>query len=181
MKTTLNNGKAGRALAASAGLALCAAMAFADDIDSAFSQWLGREITIDTATTSDQMPAGGKMTLVYDGKDDVVRLCTRTAPDQKQPWQLDLAAGCNVALTFTEGQRYCTVEDVKAGDGEVLSSCHRLRSRDVALRSSDAKDGVEHGDVIVFLLSPERGENAVAVLIDSPARVTNDVIVIGKF
>jgi hypothetical protein len=181
MKTILTNGKNGRALAASAGLAMCAAMVFASDIDSAFSQWLGREITIDTATTSEQMPAGGKMTLVYDGKDDVVRLCTRTAPDQKQPWQQDLAAGCNVALTFTEGKRYCTVEDVKAGDGEVLSSCHRLRSSDVALSSSGAKDGVEHGDVIVFLLSPERGENAVAVLIDSPARVTNDVIVIGKF
>jgi hypothetical protein len=181
MKTILNNGKKGRAFAAAAGLALCAAMAFANDVDTAFADWLGREITIDTATTSEQLPAGGKMTLVYDGKDDVVRLCTRTASDQKQPWQHDLAAGCNVALTFTEGQRYCSVEDVKAGDGEVLASCHRLRSRDVALRSSGAKDGVEHADVIVFLLSPERGENAVAILVDSPARVTNDVIVIGKF
>lgn len=180
MKTIQNYGNRGRALAASAGLALFAAMALANDADSAFSQWLGREITIDTATTSEQMPAGGKMTLVYDDKENVVRLCTRTAPDQKHPWQQDLVAGCNVAFTFTQGKRYCTVEDVKAGDGEVLASCHRLRSRDVTLPSG-GKDGVELGDLIVFLLSPVRGENAVAVLIDAAARVTDGPIVIGKF
>ena len=50
------------------------------------------------------------------------------------PWRMDFATPCSVTLTFTRGTRYCTVEDVKAGNAEVLSSCHRLRSRDVAMR-----------------------------------------------
>jgi hypothetical protein len=181
MKRVLTIGKRGRALALAAGLTLCAAMAAASGIDSALSAWLGREITIDTASMSEQIPAGGKLTFIYDAGDDVVRVCTRTAPNQRRPWRLDLAAGCNVAMTFTRGQRYCTVEDVKAGDGEVLSSCHRLRSREVALRSSSTSDGVELADVIVFLLSPERGKSAVAILVDSPSRVTDSDVIIGKF
>ena len=119
---------------------------------------LGREITIGSSSFNDQIPVGGKLTFIYDAGDDVVRICTRTAPTQRSPWRMDLAAGCNVALTFTRGTRYCTLEDVKAGDGEVLSSCHRLRSREVALKPSKPRGAVELKDMIVFLLSAERGQ-----------------------
>ena len=39
----------------------------------------------------------------------------------------------------TRGQRYCTLEDVKAGNAEVLAACHRLRSQDVAMSPKAAK------------------------------------------
>jgi hypothetical protein len=168
MKRAFSIGRRGKALAVTTGFVLCAAVGAAEGIDSALAAWLGREITIDAGANSEQIPAGGKMTLVHDGDDGVVRVCTRNAPEQKQAWGKDLASGCKVTLQFTRGERYCTVEDVKAGDGEVLSSCHRLRSQNV-------------GDMIVFLLAPDQGTNAVAILVDSPSRVTNDPIVIGRF
>lgn len=181
MKRAFSIGRRGKALAVITGIALCAAAAAADGIDSALASWLGREITIDAGTDNQRIPAGGKMTLVHDGDAGVVRVCTRNVPEQKQAWSQDLASGCNVTLKFTRGERYCTVEDIKAGDGEVLSSCHRLRSQDVALKS-DSKGAVEHADVIVFLLAPDSGKNAIAILVDSPARMThNDPIVIGRF
>jgi hypothetical protein len=170
----------GRGLALAAGLALCAGMALAEGIDSAYSAFLGREITISSSSFGDQIPVGGKMTFIYDSDDDVVRICTRTAPGQRGPWRMDLAGGCNVAMNFTRGSRYCTLEDVKAGDGEVLSQCHRLRSRDVALKPSTTKGAVELKDMIVFLLSAERGKSSIAILIDTPSRVTEGGIVVGN-
>jgi hypothetical protein len=172
--------KSGGRLAVAAGLVLCAGLAVAEGLDSAFSSFLGREITISSSSFNDQIPVGGKMTFIYDSGDDVVRICTRTAPGQRGPWRMDLAGGCNVALNFTRGQRYCTLEEVKAGDGEVLSQCHRLRSREVALKPSTTKGAVELKDMIVFLLSAEKGKSSIAILIDTPSRVTEGGVVVGN-
>ena len=137
MKELLTSRRTGKRLALAAGMLLGAAMAMADGIDPSLAGWLGREITIETSSFNDHIPVGGKLTFVYDSSDDVVRVCTRSVATQRGPWRMDLAAGCNVTLTFTRGERYCTIEDVKAGNGEVLSGCHRLRSRDVALEAVD--------------------------------------------
>jgi hypothetical protein len=170
-----------RAVAMAAGLVAVGASMAAEPVDNSLSEYLGREITLDPAAESKQLPAGGKLTLVHDAKEDVVRVCTRTSPDQKSAWTHDLAKSCNVKLTFKRGERYCTVEDVKAGNGEVLSSCHRLRSSEVATSAAGKKDSAELADMIVFLLSPDKGEKSVAILIDSPARVTWEPVIIGKY
>jgi hypothetical protein len=94
---------------------------------------------------------------------------------------MDMAAGCNATLTFTRGTRYCSFEDVKAGDGEVLSQCHRLRSRDVALKPAKAKGAaIELQDMIVFLVPAEQGKHGIAILVDSPSRVTDNGSATGK-
>lgn len=170
-----------RAVAMAAGLMAVGASMAAEPVDSTLSEYLGREITLDPASENKQLPAGGKLTLVHDAKEDVVRVCTRTAPDQKSAWSHDLAKDCAVKLSFKQGERYCSVEDVKAGNGEVLSSCHRLRGTEVTTSSAGKKDGVELVDMIVFLLAPKQGEKSVAILVDSPARVTWDPIIIGKY
>ena len=108
-------------------------------VDDALAGWLGREITIESSSIDDQIPVGGKLTFIYDSSDDVVRVCTRQCVAQRSPWRSDFAAPCGVTLTFTRGTRYCTIEDVKAGNGEVLSACHRLRSREVALHPARDK------------------------------------------
>jgi len=179
MKRLMTIVKRGKALALAAGMLLCVGTASAQEVDPAFAPFLGREITIGSSSFNDQIPVGGKLTFIYDAGDDVVRICTRTAPSQRGPWRMDLAAGCNVALNFTRGTRYCTLEDIKAGDGEVLSSCHRLRSKEVALKPSKLRGAVELKDMIVFLLSAERGQNSIAILIDSPSRVTEDGSAVG--
>ena len=179
MHRAFTTDRIGKWLALASGLLLWTAIASADGADPSFASWLGREITIGSSSFNDQIPVGGKLTFVYDADDDVVRVCTRSVPEQKGPWRMDLAGGCNVALRFTKGERYCTLEDVKAGNGEVLSQCHRLRSREVALKPSTTKGAVELKDMIVFLLSAERGKNAIAILIDSPSRVTSDGVVVG--
>ncbi|HEX6638108.1 MAG TPA: hypothetical protein VF033_10670 [Steroidobacteraceae bacterium] len=169
----------GMRMALAVGMTL-SALAMAGDINQAYAGWLGREITITNSPVNDQIPVGGKLTFIYDSGDDVVRICTRTAPGQRGPWRMDLAGGCNVSLLFTQGTRYCTIEDVKAGDGEVLSQCHRLRSREVALKPS-AKNGVELKDLLVFLLQKEQGgKHNIAILIDTPARVTDGGVIIGS-
>jgi hypothetical protein len=170
----------GRGLALAAGLAFTSLFAMAGDVDTTYAPWLGREITITSSPINDQIPVGGKLTFIYDSDDEVVRICTRTAPGQRGPWRMDLAGGCNVALNFTRGTRFCTLEDVKAGDGEVLSSCHRLRTREVALEPSATTDVVELKDMIVFLLPGQRGRNSIAILVDSPSRVTGDGVVVGS-
>jgi len=180
MYRVLTSDKTRKAYALVSGLMLWAALATAGGIDSSFAPWLGREITIAQSSFNDQIPVGGKLTFVFDAEDDVVRVCTRSVPGQKGPWRMDFAAGCNVALQFTRGQRYCTLQDVKAGDGEVLSQCHRLRSREVATKPSGNTDAIELKDMIVFLISAERGKSAIAILIDSPSRVTGDGIVVGN-
>src|SRR5262245_48897347 len=111
-----------RAITFSAALLLGGALAYAaGGVDEALAGWLGREITIDTSG-NEQIPVGGKLTFVYDSDDNVVRVCTRPVASQRRPWRSDLAIPCSVTLTFTRGTRYCTLADVNAGDGEVLSS-----------------------------------------------------------
>lgn len=171
--------KNGLKLALVTGLTL-SALAMAGDVNQIYAGWLGREITIQTSPINDQIPVGGKLTFIYDSGDDVVRICTRNAPGQRGPWRMDLAGGCNVALLFTQGTRYCTLEDVKAGDGEVLSQCHRLRSREVALKPAATKGMVELKDLLVFLLPGAKGKNSIAILVDTPARVTGDGVIVGQ-
>jgi hypothetical protein len=163
------------------GLLLVAGMAAAAEPEAAVARWLGQEITIQSSSVNDLMPIGGKLTFVYDADDNAVRICTRSVPNQKGTWRMDMAPGCNVALAFTRGQRYCTIEDVKAGNAEVLSGCHRLRSHDIALRPAAVKGTVELNDVIVFPLEPGTdGKLAIAILIDSPSRVTDGGVIYGR-
>jgi hypothetical protein len=150
-----------------------AAVAVAGSVDDALAGWLGREITIESSSLADQIPVGGKLTFIYDSSDDVVRVCTRQVTTQRRPWRSDLAVPCGVTLTFTKGTRYCTQADVKAGNGEVLSSCHRLRSREVALQPSTAS-GQEISDMIVFLVQGSNGKHSISILVDSPSRVTTN-------
>jgi hypothetical protein len=181
MKRISNLGRNGAMLALAAGLAMSAALSAGEPADTALSAWLGQEITIDSATQSEQVPAGGKLTFVYDSRQDVVRVCTRDVAEQKGAWSKDLASGCKLELKFTRGERYCTLEDVKASDGEVLSSCHRLRGKDVATRSRAGKDSAELRDMLVFLLSPEKGANSIAIVLDAPSRLTSEgTVIIGK-
>lgn len=150
--------------------------------DASITRWLGKEITIESSSVSELMPIGGKLTFIFDAEDNAVRICTRQAAAQRGPWRMDMVPGCNVALAVTRGLRYCTIEDVKAGNAEVLSSCHRLRSHDVALRPSKIRGSVELHDVIVFPIEGAiPGELSIAILVDSPSRVTDGGIVVGGF
>lgn len=162
-----------RELAVLAALLFGATLAVAGSIDDALAGWLGREITIESSSLGDQIPVGGKLTLIYDASDDVVRVCTRQVTAQRRPWRSDLAVPCGVTLTFTKGTRYCTQAEVKAGNGETLSSCHRLRSREVALQPSTAS-GQEVNDMIIFLVQGTNGKHAISILVDSPSRVTTN-------
>lgn len=93
---------------------------------------------------------------------------------------MDMVPGCSVELTVTKGERYCTVEDVKAGNAEVLSTCHRMRSHDVALLPAPEKGTTERQDVIVFPIQPGNdGLLSIAILVDAPSRVTNGGVIIG--
>jgi hypothetical protein len=167
------------AYAAGAALLLGATVVgAADSVDSAMAGWLGREITINTSSFADDFPVGGKITFVYDQTDHVVRACTRQAADQGKPWRSDLAVPCDVTLTFTRGTRYCTLEEVKAGNAEVLSTCHRMRSREIALQPSAAAAAELH-DVLVFLVQSDAEKPVIAILVDSPSRVTTGGIVVG--
>lgn len=180
MNRSLVGGRRGLKMFLASGILLGAAWAVAGTVDSALSGWIGREITIESSSLTEQVPVGGKLTFIYDSNDDVVRVCTRTGPLQRKPWRMDLAAGCNATLSFTRGTRYCSVEDVKAGDGEVLSQCHRLRSREVALRPSTTKGTVELQDLIVFLVEPGDGKHGIMILVDSPSRVTTEGSALGR-
>ncbi len=169
-----------RAITVSAALLLGGALAYAaGGVDDALAGWVGREITITKGGSDDQFPLGGKLTFVYDSDDNVVRVCTRTVASQRKPWRSDLAVPCGVTLTFTRGTRYCTAADVNAGDGEVLSSCHRLRSREVALNPSTAT-GAELNDIIVFLVQGDNGKHVISILVDTPSRVTGSTIIQGQ-
>ena len=164
-----------------AATAFTSASALAGDPDPAIAPWLGKEITITSSTLGDHVPAGGKLTFVYDGEDDVVRVCTRSVPTKRAVWKMDLALPCAVALNVVRGERYCSDDDVKTGDAEVLSTCHRLRSHDVALHAAAAKGAVELHDVIVFLLQPGADKkHSISILLDSPSRVTHAGHIIGE-
>jgi hypothetical protein len=181
MNLTIGGRKLGISLM-TAALACGAALSLAGDAtaDEYLTGWLGREFTIETSTINDHIPVGGKLTFVFDADDNVVRVCTRTAAAQRGPWRMDFAVPCSVTLTFTRGTRYCTVEDVKAGNAEVLSSCHRLRSRDIAMRPAKVKGAVELNDMIAFLVEGESGKHVISILVDSPARVTDSGQATGK-
>jgi len=183
MSRNLTNG--GRKLGISlmtAALAFGAALTQAGDAtaDEYLAGWLGREFTIETSTINDHIPTGGKLTFVFDADDNVVRVCTRTAAAQRGPWRMDFAVPCSVTLTFTRGTRYCSLEDVKAGNAEVLSSCHRLRSRDIAMRPAKVKGAVELNDMIAFLVEGANGKHVISILVDSPSRVTDTGQATGK-
>ncbi|HYJ40157.1 MAG TPA: hypothetical protein VEW08_05160 [Steroidobacteraceae bacterium] len=144
--------------------------------DSVLAGWLGKEYTVASSTLNDHMPAGGKLTFVFDAEENVVRICTRNSSKQRSPWNMDFATPCGVTMLFTRGTRFCTADDVKAGNAEVLSSCHRLRSRDIAMRPSKVKGTVELNDMIAFLVQ-ENGKPVMSILVDSPARVTDGGII----
>lgn len=180
--TSCGKGKALTALAAML-LAGTTMSALAEDSaeDPALNGWLGKEITIDSSSFDDHIPVGGKLTLTLDHEDKVVRLCARSVAKQRTPWRMDFAIPCGVSLNFTLGTRYCSVEDVKAGNAEVLSACHRLRSHDVAMHpAATAKGAVELNDMIIFLVQNPDGTRAIAVLVDSPSRVTTGGIATGQ-
>jgi len=166
--------------ALTAALLLGTIAAQAAEPDSSIQAWLGKEITIESSSVSDLMPIGGKLTFIFDSEDNTVRVCTRQGTAQRGSWRMDMVPGCNVALALTRGERYCTIEDVKAGNAEVLSACHRLRSHDIALRPSKIKGSLELHDVIVFPIEGSTpGSLSIAILVDSPSRVTDGGIVIG--
>ena len=146
--------------------------------DDALAAWLGKEFTVNSSTLNDHMPTGGKLTFVFDSEDNIVRVCTRNSNRQRSPWNMDFATPCGVTMLFTRGTRYCTLDDVKAGNAEVLSSCHRLRSRDIAMRPSKVKGAVELNDMIAFLIKSEGGKPVMSILVDSPARVTESGVII---
>jgi hypothetical protein len=148
--------------------------------DTMLDGWLGKEFTVQSSTINDHMPIGGRLTFVFDGSDNVVRICTRTVSAQRGAWQMDFASPCGVTMTFTRGIRFCTFEDVKSGNAEVLSGCHRLRSRDVAMRPAAVKGTIELNDMIAFLVQGSDGKKYMSILVDSPARVTGDGQVIVK-
>jgi hypothetical protein len=177
----LVSGARRRGVAVGAALLIGAAtlVGAADGVDDALAGWLGREITIESSSIDDQIPVGGKLTFIYDSTDEVVRVCTRQVAAQRKPWRSDFASPCNVTLTFTRGTRYCTLEDVKAGNGEVLSQCHRMRSREVALTAATAK-GLELHDVIVFLHEAPNNKHVISILVDTPARVTGSGLGVGR-
>ena len=68
---------------------------------------------------------------------------------------------------------------MKAGNAEVLSACHRLRSATSRCSPSTAKGTVELKDMIVFLVQASGGKPSIAILVDSPSRVTDGGVVIG--
>jgi hypothetical protein len=169
-------------LVAAAALSLGSSLALAAEPapDDSLAAWLGSEFTVESVTSKELMPVGGKLSFVFDAKDNVIRLCTRSVTNQTGPWRMDLAVPCSVALTYTRGTHYCSIEDVKAGNAEVLSTCHRLRSHDVAIHPSSVKGTVERNDMVAFLVQEKDGSRGFVVLIDSPSRVTEGGVVIIK-
>jgi hypothetical protein len=157
---------------AAIALLLGSTLALADEgADKALTGWLDKEIEIYNSTVKDQVPVGGKFTLVYDSSKDVVRFCPKQDGAQQKQWSGDLATACGVTMTFTRGTRYCTDAEVKTGDAETLASCHRLRSREVAMSKASDK-GVELNDLIIFLVQGDQGKKNITFLVDSPSRTT---------
>jgi hypothetical protein len=128
---------------------------------------------------NDHVPAGGRITLIYDSSEDVYRACARPVTAQRMPWKGDWRAPCGITLNYVAGKRYCTLADVKSGNSEALSSCHRLRSREVGMHPSAAAGGIELHDMIIFLIASGTKKGEVAILLDSPARVTHEGVIHG--
>ena len=166
-----------------AALVVGAGMAVAQEAlpDKVLADWLGTEFTVQSSSLNDKMPLGGKLTFVFDEDQNVVHLCTRNTDAQSEPWKMDFAKPCGVTMTFTAGTRYCTADDVKTGNAEVLASCHRLRTRDVAMRPSKEKGAVELNDMVAFLVQGENGKQSMTIIVDSPARLTDEgSVVVGR-
>lgn len=182
-KLTMDRKKLGISMMAAA-LLLGAALAAAQEPapDNVLAGWLGEEFTVESSTLSEHMPIGGKLTFVFDADANVVHVCTRNSEQQRAPWRMDFATPCGVTMSFTRGTRFCSIDDVKTGNAEVLASCHRLRTRDVAMRPSKVKGAVELNDMIAFLVQREDGKKSMTILVDSPARVTEDgtIIIVGR-
>jgi hypothetical protein len=157
-----------------AALLLGAALAAAQDAapDDVLAGWLGKEFTVESSSPNSSVPLGGKLTFVLDSEANLVRVCTRNSDKQSQPWSMDFATPCGVTMTFARGTHYCTVDDIKTGDAELLASCHRLRTHDVALRPSTVKGAVELNDLVAFLLLEKDGGQSMTIVVDSPARMT---------
>jgi len=166
-----------------AALVFGAGMAVAQEAvpDKVLADWLGTEFTVQSSSVGDRMPLGGKLTFVFDANKNVVHLCTRNADEQNEPWKMDFAKPCGVTMTFTAGTRYCSADDIKTGDAEMLASCHRLRTHDVAMRPSEEKGAVELNDMVAFLVKGKDGKQSMTILVDSPARLTEDgSVVVGR-
>lgn len=151
--------------------------------DEVLAGWLGKEFTVESSSRNSQVPIGGKLTFVLDSESNLVRVCTRNSDKQNEPWRMDFATPCGVTMTFTRGTRYCSADDIKTGNAEMLASCHRLRSHDVALRTSTAKGAIELNDLVAFLVQENDGKQSMTILVDSPARMTDEnsgVIVIKR-
>jgi hypothetical protein len=173
-KLTTDRKKFGISVMAAA-LLLGAALAAAQDAapDDVLAGWLGKEFTVESSPQSTQVPVGGKLTFVLDSETNLVHVCTRNSDKQSQPWRMDFATPCGVSMSFTRGTRYCTAAEIKTGDAEVLASCHRLRTHDVALRPSTTKGAVELNDLVAFLMQESDGSQSMTILVDSPARMTS--------
>jgi hypothetical protein len=159
-----------------AALLLGAGLAAAQEAspDKVLAEWVGAEFTVESSSPNAHVPLGGKLTFVLDSEANVVRVCTRNSDKQSEPWRMDFATPCGVTMSFTQGTRYCTMDDVKTGNAEVLASCHRLRTHGVALRPSKTKGAVELHDMVAFLVLGSDGKQSMAILVDSPARMTEE-------
>ena len=124
---------------------------------------------------------GTALAAAQEADENVVHVCTRNSSNQDAPWRMDFATPCGVTMSFTRGTRYCTLDDVKTGNAEVLASCHRLRTHDIAIGPSKTKGAVERHDMVAFLVELDNGKPAMSIVVDSPARVTDnpDIVIIG--
>lgn len=180
-KQTTDRKKSGISMMAAA-LLLGAAWAAAQEpsADNVLAGWVGKEFTVQSSTLKDPIPIGGKLTFVLDADQNLVHVCTRNAATQSEPWRMDFAKPCGVTMTFTRGTRYCTADDVKTGNAEILASCHRLRTQAIAIRPSKAKGAVELSDLVAILVQEDDGMQSMTILVDSPARVTTDGVIVIK-
>jgi hypothetical protein len=180
MKTVKQIGVAG--FAAAALLFALQRAAVGAGADPVVTAWIGTEFTITSSALEDHVPPQARITLVFDAREGVYRACTRPGPDQAAGWREDWARPCAVTFQLIKSQRYCTLEEVSAGDGETLSSCHRLRSRDVAMHPGATPGSVELHDTIIFPLQAATGSSSlgIAMLIDSPARMTHGGVIHGE-
>ena len=160
-KQTTGRKKFGISMMAAA-LLLGAALAAAQEPspDDVLAGWLGKEFTVESSTLNDSRADRRQAHLRLRLRGRTSCASARAMPTtQSEPWRMDFATPCGVTMTFTRGTRYCTVDDVKTGNAEVLASCHRLRTHDVAMRPSKVKGAVELNDMIAFLVQGDDGKH----------------------
>lgn len=171
-------------IAAAAGAAILAATtrtAIGQEADSLVQAWLGSEFTILSSSLEDHVPARGKITFVFDAEEGLYRACTRRGAGQATSWKEDWAQACAVTFRLVKAQRYCNLAEIKAGNQETLADCHRLTSSEVAMHASQVPGSVELHQTIVFpLAASAAGKRGIAMLIDSPARLTHNGVIHGE-